>query len=149
MQFLWLILLLRTDSGYVLFVTFSMFHLWAHSVPQMPSFFSKFLQTHQRGIRQSNLLRGSLMSHAPLKTVGVDFTHSVSSAKLNSCQDHVREDVPLAPMTWRCKNWLRYSWAPDWVVQGQFCSTNVLADDSEVWPWLWHVTCTLETIFLL
>lgn len=29
----------------------------------------------------------------------------------------------------------------------QFCSTNVLADDSEVWPWLWHVTCTLETIF--
>lgn len=33
--------------------------------------------------------------------------------------------------------------------QGQFCSTNILADDSEVWPWLWHVTCTLETIFLL
>lgn len=45
------------------------------------------------------------------------------------------------------ENWLQYSWAPDWVVQGQFCSTNVLADDSEVWPWLWHVTCTLETIF--
>lgn len=33
--------------------------------------------------------------------------------------------------------------------QGQFCSTNILADDSEVWPWLWHVTCTLETTFLL
>lgn len=56
---------------------------------------------------------------------------------------------PLAPVTWRWKNWLQYSWAPDWVVQGQFCSTNVLADDSEVWPWLWHVTCTLETTFLL
>lgn len=33
--------------------------------------------------------------------------------------------------------------------QGQFCSTNILADDSEVWPWLWHVTCTWKQRFYL
>lgn len=30
---------------------------------------------------------------------------------------------------------------------GQFWSTNILADEREVWGWLRHVSCTLETIF--
>lgn len=54
--------------------------------------FLKFLQTN-KGILQSNLLLGSPMSQAPLKTVGVDFICFVSSAKLKSCQNHVRDDV--------------------------------------------------------
>lgn len=121
MQFLWLILLLGTDPSCVLFLMFSLLHLWVH---QMPSFLLKiFLQTNQKGTLQSNLRLGSWMSHAPLKTVGVDFICFVSSTELTSCRHHVREDISL--LRWhggggRRKNWLQYSWAPDWVVQVSF-----------------------------
>lgn len=87
-------------------------------------FFLKFfLQTNQKGTLQSDLRLGSWMSHAPLKTVGVDFICFVSSTELTSCRHHVREDISL--LRWhggggRRKNWLQYSWAPDWVVQVSF-----------------------------
>lgn len=111
-------------------------------------FFLKFfLQTNQKGTLQSDLRLGSWMSHAPLKTVGVDFICFVSSTELTSCQHHVREDFSLLRWHGGAKELVTIFLSARLSSSSQFCSTNVLADDSEVWPWLWHVTCTLETIF--
>lgn len=116
----------------------------------MPSFFQKILRTNKRNPK-SNLLLGCLMSHIPLKTFWSWFyllcQLSQAEILLKCCS---RRCPPCSDDMEVKKLVTRYSWAPDWVVKvSQFCSTNVLADESEVWPWLWHVTCTLETIFLL
>lgn len=68
----------------------------ASSVSSSNAFFllKIFLQTNQKGTLPSDLRLGSWMSHAPLKTVGVDFICFVSSTELTSYQ-HVREDISL------------------------------------------------------
>lgn len=110
------------------------------------AFFRKYCK--QETVK-SNPLWGCLMSHAPLKTFWswfyllcqlyqAEIMLKCCSRRCPPCSDDMEVNkLDTIFLSARLSS------------QGQFCSTNVLADDSEVWPWLWHVTCTLETIFLL
>lgn len=113
-------------------------------------FLLKILQTNKkkRNLKSYQLL-GCLMSHSLLETFWNWFSLL--------CQLYQAE-ILLKCCSWRCppcsddtevKKLVTIFLSARLSSQGQFYSTNVLADDSEVWPWLWHVTCTLETTFLL
>lgn len=150
MWFLWLIFLLVTDSRCVLFLTHLLLHSLVHSVCVMPSVRWKYCKQIKRKEIPSHInfwaVRWAMLSW---KHFGVDFSLL--------CQ-HFQAEILLKCCSWRCppcsddmevKKRVTIFLSARLSSQGQFCSTNVLADDSEVWPWLWHVTCTLETIFLL
>lgn len=117
MQFLWLILLLGTDPSCVLFVTFSLLHLWVH---QMPSFFLKFFaNTPERNpaIRSTS---GQLDEPCSLENSWSWFYPLCQLYRADVMSTSCSWRHLPSPMTWGRKNWLQYSWAPDWVVQVSF-----------------------------
>lgn len=148
MQFLWLIFLLVTDSRCVLFLTHLLFYPLVHSVCVIPSFCWKYCKQIKRKETPSHInFWAAWWATLPWKYFGIDFSLL--------CQLYQAE-ILLKCCSWRCpprsddmevKKLVTIFLSSRLSSQGQFCSTNVLADDSEVWPWLWHVTCTLETIF--
>lgn len=150
MQFLWLIFFLVTASHYVLFLTHSLLHPSVHCIHViMPSFCWKYCKQKEKKTPNHLNFGAAQWATLPRKHLRVDFSRFL---QLDGAAD-----------PWQCCPWRCPSHSDDMEVkklvtiflsarlnrQGQFCSTNILADDSEVWPWLWHVTCTLETTFLL
>lgn len=113
-------------------------------------FLLKILQTNtKKQNSKSYQPLGSLMSHTPFKTFWSWFSllHQLYQA-----------EILLRCCLWRCppcsddmevRKLVTIFLSARLSSQGQFYSTNVLADDNEVWPWLWHMTCTLEQFFYL
>lgn len=147
MQFLWLILLLGTGPSCVLFLMFSLLHLWVH---QMPSFRLKifFANKPERNpaIRSTS---GQLDEPRSLENSWSWFYLLCQLYRADVMSTSCSWRLLPSPMTWGggAKELVTIFLSARLSSSSQFCSTNVLADDSEVWPWLWHVTCTLETIF--
>lgn len=144
MQFLWLIFLLVTDSRCILFLTHWLFHPLELS---NTFFLLKILQTKRKETPRHINFWAAWWATLSWKYFGIDFSLL--------CQLYQAE-ILLKCCSWRCpprsddmevKKLVAIFLSSRLSSQGQFCSTNVLADDSEVWPWLWHMTCTLETIF--
>lgn len=146
MQFLWLILLLGTGPSCVLFLMFSLLHLWVH---QMPSFRLKIFFCKQTRKEPCNPIYVWAAGWATLPWKQLELILSALSA-LPSWR-HVDimfvKTSPFSDDMGGAKELVTIFLSARLSSSSQFCSTNVLADDSEVWPWLWHVTCTLETIF--
>lgn len=119
MQFLWLILLLGTGPSCVLFLMFSLLHLWVH---QMPSFLLKIFFCKQTRKEPCNPIYVWAAGWATLPWKQLELILSALSA-LPSWR-HVDimfvKTSPFSDDMGGRKNWLQYSWAPDWVVQVSF-----------------------------